>query len=278
VIEIKITGIILLIANVAFSWKGLTDKAFFDRNKFEVGKILHQKEYLRILTSGFLHVSWIHLLFNMIGLYFFSGLLELTLGPGLFVLLYFSGLIGGDLFSLFLHRNHHDYSAVGASGAICGLVFASIALFPGLEMSLFFIPIFIPGWLYGLIYVGISIYGIRSQRDNIGHDAHLGGALAGMLTAIAMQPGIFAQNYVTILIITVPTLIFIYLIVTRPQILLIDNQFFKSQKRYFNIDEKYNEQKSNKQKELNFLLDKISQKGIGSLTQKEKQRLDSLSR
>lgn len=276
--DIGIVGLILIIANFAFSYKGFTNELFFENYKFEVDPILIKKDYLRLITSGFLHVSWVHLILNMMSLFAFSELLEYHLGSLQFLLIYFVSLIGGNLFALFVHRHHGDYSAVGASGAVCGVVFASIALFPGLGISFFGLPFSIPSWIYGILYVGYSIYGIKSSKDNIGHDAHLGGALAGMLIAIFLKPSALLDNYLTILIIAIPSLVFIYMILTRPHLLLIDNGYFKSQKKYYNIDHQYNEAKANKQKELDLLLDKISLKGIHSLSKKEKAKLEEYSR
>lgn len=276
--DIGIIGFILIVLNVIFSYKGFKDVLFFDNYKFEVDKLLISKEYQRLITSGFLHVSWTHLLFNMFSLYAFSNLLESHLGAIGFLVIYFSSLIGGDLLALFVHRNHGDYSSVGASGAICGTIFASIALFPDLGMGLFGLPISIPGWIYGLVYVLYSIYGIKSQKDNIGHEAHLGGALVGLVIAIIIQPMAFTQNYFTILIIAMPTIVFIYLIISRPHVLMIDNFYFKTHKKHYNIDYQYNEERANKQKELDKLLDKISEKGIDSLSKKERQRLEELSK
>ncbi|MCP9751087.1 rhomboid family intramembrane serine protease [Ferruginibacter sp. HRS2-29] len=274
------TGIItllLVIANVAFSYKGFTNQTFFDGYKFEVDRILINKDYKRLITSGFLHVGWTHLIFNMISLYAFSGLIESYLGGTKFLIIYFVSLIGGDLLSLFVHRNHGDYNAVGASGAVCGVIFASIALFPGMDISFFGIPVFIPAWLYGILYVLLSIYGIKSKKDNIGYEAHLGGALVGMLAALLIQPAAFAENYRTILIIAVPTLAFIYLIATRPHILFVDNFYFRTHQDHYSIDHKYNEEKNNQQKEIDRILDKITKKGMESLSRKEKERLKQYS-
>jgi membrane associated rhomboid family serine protease len=213
----------------------------------------------------------------MIGLYVFSGALEGHLGGMYFLMIYFLSLIGGDVLALFVHRNHGDYSSVGASGAVCGIIFASIALFPGMRIGFFGLPS-IPSWLYGILYVGYSIYGIKSKKDNIGHEAHLGGALVGMLVAIIIQPTALIENYITIGLIALPTIVFICLIITKPQMLLIDNYFFKTHPKNYNIDHKYNEVKINKQKELDRILDKISKKGMDSLSKKEKQDLEAYSK
>ncbi len=273
-----VIGLILIVANIAFSYKGFTNGIFFDRYRFEVDKVLINKDYKRLITSGFLHVSWIHLIVNMLSLYAFSGLVESYFGGLKFLLIYFVSLVGGNLLSLFVHRNHGDYNAVGASGAVCGIIFASVALFPGMDIGFFVLPLSIPGWLYGILYVLYSIYGIRSKKDNIGHEAHLGGALIGMTVALIIEPSAFLENYLTIVIITVPTIAFIYLIITRPQVLLVDNFYFKTHKNYYSIDHKYNEEKSKNQKELDKILDKISKKGIDSLSDREKEKLKQYSK
>ena len=268
-----ITGLVLIIANTAVSYKGFTSQQFFDTYKFEVDKILVNKDYQRLLTSGFLHVGWAHLIFNMISLYAFSGTIENELGNGQFLVIYFASLLGGSLFSLLIHKQHGDYSAVGASGAVSGVIFASIALFPGVGIGFFFLPISIPGWLFGIVYVGFSLYGIKSKKDNIGHEAHLGGALARMAAALCMQPYALAENYITILIIAVPAIVFTWLIIKKPGLLLIDNYFYKTHQDFYSVEHKYNAEKTRKQREIDAILDKISKTGMDSLSPKEKKRL-----
>lgn len=276
--ETGIIVLILIVANLAFSYKGLTNDHFFERYKFEIDSILINKDYKRLVTSGFLHVSWAHLIFNMLSLYAFSELVESNLGGLKFLMIYFASLMGGNLLSLFVHKNHGSFSSVGASGAVCGMVFASIALFPGLGIGFFGLPLSIPSWLYGILYVLYSIYGIRSSKDNIGHEAHLGGALIGMAVALMLEPSAFLENYLVILIIAVPATAFIYLIITRPQILLVDNFYFKTHKNYYSVDHRYNEEKKINQEGIDKILDKISKKGMEGLSKIEKERLKQYSK
>jgi len=112
----------------------------------------------------------------------------------------------------------------------------------------------------------------------VGHEAHLGGALVGMLTALAFHPDAVAANYMTILIITVPCLAFIYLIITRPYVLYIDNFYFKQHYRNGTIDDRYNLEKVTEQNEIDDILEKIHRKGINSLTKTEKEKLDRFSK
>jgi hypothetical protein len=213
----------------------------------------------------------------MIALYFFSGNLEAYLGQFAFLLIYFASLVGGNLLSLFIHRQHPDFSSVGASGAVNGVIFGSIAMAPTMRIGLLFIPIGIPAWIFGLIYVLISIYGIRSRNNNIGHEAHLGGALIGMIIALILQPAALIANPLPILLIALPAVGFIYFIISRPNALLIDNHYYNKH-NYYNIDHRYNDEKINEQKEIDAILEKIHKRGMGSLTQKEKNKLKEYSK
>lgn len=272
-----IISFIIIVINFLVSYRGFKDHFFFERYTFDVDKIIINKQYYRLITSGFLHVSWTHLIFNMFSLYFFSGGVEFVTGDMQFLIIYFASLVGGNLLSLSIHKNQGDYTAVGASGAVCGIIFASIALNPYMRINMFFLfPL--AGWIYGLIFVLGSIYGIRSRRDNIGHDAHLGGALIGMVTALIMQPQYIVENYFAILVILVPCIFFIYMIITRPDFLLVDNMFFNKHNRNYTIDHRYNMERIDKQKEVDRILDKINRSGMKSLTQKERQALDEYSK
>ncbi len=268
---------LLIIANVVFSYRGFKDTSFFSKYRFEVEQVRVYKDYKRLFTSGFLHVGWMHLIFNMIALYFFSLSLEAYLGTGELFLLYTAGLVGGNLLSLLIHKNDSSYGSVGASGAVFSIMFSSIALFPGMKMGLFFLPISLPGWLFGLAFILLSIYGIRSRSNNIGHDAHLGGALAGMLLAILLHPSALSNNLPTILILTVPALVFLYIIIKRPGLLLVDNLYFRK-RRQLTVEDKYNLSKRTKQEELDQVLEKIHRKGMNSLSKKERQLLQEFSR
>src|SRR3954454_14958115 len=168
--------ILTIAVTVYFSVLGFKSGAFVERFIFCPQYILRDKQYYRLITSGFLHADWLHLLFNMYSLYAFGRNLELLMGPTKFLGIYFASIIGGNLLSLFLHR-HHVYRAYGASGGVCGIIFASIFL-TGSGVYIFLISI--PGWLYAILFLIGSFYGIKNARDNIGHDAHLGGAIIGL--------------------------------------------------------------------------------------------------
>lgn len=286
----SIFGTIILIITLLFSYQGFRDSQYFDKYAFRIDPILKGKEYFRMISSGFLHVGWFHLVFNMIALVSFSEVLEWKFGVLLYALMYFASMFGGSLLSLYIHRNHGDYSAVGASGAVSGVIASFIILYPNLDLQFIFIPIDIPAWIMGILFIGVSIVGIKTQLGNIGHDAHLGGALIGILFTLIYDPSVAIDNWWIVALLLVPTLIFLYLIIQNPNILLLDNYWGEAfSKRNFknplkqksNLQNPFKSQKGgrapkSKQEELDEILDKIKRTGFRSLTTKERERLKKL--
>jgi len=227
---VSFVALIVIGINVLISWKGFNNLSFFDKYKFQVGSILHRKEHYRIISSGFLHVDFMHLFFNMFALYIFSDLIidfysspkamffgdysmiNKNLGYGMFLLIYMASVIGGNLLALFMHKNENYYSAVGASGGVSGILFAAIAAFPELELRLFFmLPI--PAWIFGILYLGYSVYGMKNNIGNIGHSAHLGGAIVGLIGTIIYFPDLLEYNLLYIIGMLIPLGALGYLIV-----------------------------------------------------------------
>ncbi|MCG1037738.1 rhomboid family intramembrane serine protease [Polaribacter sargassicola] len=201
--------LLIIIANVIVSIKGFNDYSFLDKYKFQVGKIL-AGEKIRTLTSGFLHVDWLHLGFNMYALYLFGGIVVGFLGIPNFLIVYFASLLAGSLYTLQYHKNEPYYSAVGASGAVSGIIYSAILLYPEMELFLYFIPIPIPGFVFGIGYLLYSIYGMKKQLGNVGHSAHLGGAIGGFVITLLLNPSLFISN--KILVISLGLLIILLLV------------------------------------------------------------------
>ncbi len=198
--------LLLIIANVLVSMKGFKDYSFLDKYKFQVSRIL-SGEKIRTLTSGFLHVDWMHLGFNMYALYLFGDIVAALLGTPNFLIIYFGSLLAGSLYSLQYHKNEPYYSAVGASGAVSGIVYSSILLYPGMELFLFFIPIPIPGYIFGVGYLLYSIYGMKKQLGNVGHSAHLGGAMGGFAITLLLNPSLFITNKLLVVSLGIPIIL-----------------------------------------------------------------------
>lgn len=204
------TVLAIIVINVLVSYKGFKDRAFFERYKFQIGPIV-KGERIRLLSSGFLHVDPSHLLFNMITLYFFADPVIQYIGVAKFLVLYFGALLAGSLFALNFHRKEPYYSAVGASGAVMGVVYAAIMLNPGMNLYLFFIPIPIPAYVFGVGYLLYSMFGMKKQWGNIGHSAHIGGAIGGFLLTVLLYPKVLVENRWMVLVLAVPiVLMFVF--------------------------------------------------------------------
>ena len=200
--------LVIIIANVLLSMKGFDDYSFLDKYKFQVGRVLG-KEKIRMLSSGFLHVDWIHLGFNMYALYIFGDFVAMNLGTIPFLIIYFGSLIAGSLYTLQYHKDEPYYSAVGASGAVSGIVYSSILVFPDMQLLLFFaIPI--PGYIFGVGYLIYSIYGMKKQVGNIGHAAHLGGAIGGFILTLVLRPELFSTNTVFVILLAIPIILVLF--------------------------------------------------------------------
>ena len=201
--NLHLATILLIAANVLVSIRGFNDLIFFNRYKFNISAIrAGQRE--RALTSGFLHVDVAHLFLNMFTLYFFAQVVINWFGPGRFMLIYFISLLAGSLLALYFHRNEPYYTAVGASGAVTGVLYAAILLQPDMRLALMFIPIPFPAYVLGIAYLLYSIYGMKNRMGNIGHSAHFGGAVGGYLATLFFKPDILATHPVMVGLLALP--------------------------------------------------------------------------
>jgi membrane associated rhomboid family serine protease len=199
----------IIASTVLISLHGFHNNSSYEKCIFSVQGVLFKREYYRLITSQFFHIDWAHLIFNMFSLYSFARHVESIYGIPVTALIYFGSAIGGDILALILHRKNLHYRAVGASGAICGIIFASIFLLPGGSLIVFPIPIPIPSWLFAILFILATIYGIGRGASDIGHEAHLGGALSGLIIAILIRPDILYVHYVLLLSVITPVVIFI---------------------------------------------------------------------
>lgn len=200
------TLLFIIIANVLISIKGFSDRLFFDKYKFQIGAI-KRGEKIRIVSSAFLHVDYLHLILNMYVLYIFAPQLIQNLGVVKFLIIYVGSLLAGNLFTLSFHKNELYYSAVGASGAVAGVIYAAILLNPSMRLIMFPLPIPIPGYVFGVGYLLYSIYGMKKQLGNVGHSAHLGGAIGGYGLMLLVSPSIFIDSTVTVVLLGIPIIL-----------------------------------------------------------------------
>ncbi|MBA4320092.1 MAG: rhomboid family intramembrane serine protease [Flavobacterium sp.] len=198
--------IAIIAVTILFSLKGLNDVAFFRKFEFHIGSI-RAGDHIRMISSGFLHADMGHLFFNMFTLYMFAPVVINYFGSASFFLIYMASLVFGSLLTLLMHKNDYSYRAIGASGAVMGVLYSAILIDPSMNLYLFFIPIPIPAYLFGIGYLLYSIYGMKAKNDNIGHTAHFGGAVGGYLITLLKEPTMLVDNTVMVILLAIPIII-----------------------------------------------------------------------
>jgi membrane associated rhomboid family serine protease len=193
--------LVVIVINALISYKAINDTYFFRKYEFHIGSI-KSGEQLRIISSGFLHVDFQHLFFNMFTLYFFTPYVIFNLSTMYFLYIYMGSLIAGNLLTFYFHKNDYSYRAVGASGAVTGVIFSAILLEPNLYMYGF-----IPGYVFGFAYMLFSIYGMKAKNDSIGHVAHFGGAIGGYAITLARYPQLITTEPLTVGALLVPIVV-----------------------------------------------------------------------
>lgn len=198
--------LLLIGLTVLTSFKGFNDLSFFRKYEFHIGSI-RAGENIRMFSSAFLHADWGHLFFNMFTLYMFAPVVIDYMDSFSFMVIYFGSLVCGSLLTLLFHTDDYSYSAIGASGAVTGVLYSAILLHPDMSLYLFFIPIPIPAYLFGIGYLLYSIYGMKAKNDNIGHTAHFGGAIGGYLITILKEPAMLTENTFMVVVLAIPIVI-----------------------------------------------------------------------
>lgn len=195
---------ILIIAITAIiSILSFNNRALFYRLQFNAYQVYHRKEVYRLLTHGFVHANWGHLIVNMLVLYFFGGYVENTLkmlavqgflkSPVLiYLIMYLSAIVFSSSISLIKFKDNPMYNSVGASGAVSAVVFFMIFFDPWEKLYLYGL-IGIPGIIFGVLYLVYAQYMSRRGGDNINHDAHILGAIFGFVFPLFIDLGLF--NY-----------------------------------------------------------------------------------
>jgi membrane associated rhomboid family serine protease len=155
--------------------------------------LMREREYERLITSGFVHADMGHLIFNMITFFFFAFPLEQHIGGIRFVALYFIGMVLSEIGTCIKHRNNPQYASLGASGAILAVLFAYIVYFPDRSLIFLLLPVPIPAPLFAVLYLAYTWWSARQSKGRINHDAHLGGAITGLAFVAVTDPGAYRR-------------------------------------------------------------------------------------
>lgn len=196
---ITYTIIAITVAASFLAWRDTNLLSKLMMNPFAIS---HKNEYYRFVTSGFIHNDHMHLLLNMFSFYFFGLAMERTfkevygsLGSTYFVGLYVIAIVVSDFPTYFKNRNNPRYNSLGASGAVSAIIFASIIFQPLQAICIYVEPLCLPGFIMGSLYIIYSYYQGRKANDNINHDAHLYGALFGLVFCIVTYPASIPQFF-----------------------------------------------------------------------------------
>ena len=193
-------ALVLFVATIAISLIGLFGAPkLIERSLFRPYWFLRRKEYDTVIMSGFVHADLMHLIFNMMTFYFFAFPLERYMGTTSFVILYLAGLLISHAGTYYKQRRNPDYACLGASGAISAVLFAAIVYFPEQSLIILPIPIPIPAPLFAVLYLVYTYYASRHPHGRINHDAHLGGAITGLLFVAVTEPGAYRNLLQSIL-------------------------------------------------------------------------------
>jgi membrane associated rhomboid family serine protease len=186
------TALLIFAATIVASLLALyVAPGLLERCVFRPYWLVRKHQYDTLVTSGFVHADLPHLLFNMFTFWFFAFPLERRIGGGAFAVLYFSSLVLSDAGTYLKHRNDPQYASLGASGAITAVLFAYIVYYPTQSLLILPIPVPIPAPLFAVLYVAYSWYSARQARDRVNHDAHLGGALYGLVFVLLTDPAAY---------------------------------------------------------------------------------------
>lgn len=191
-------------ATILVSLKGFNDPSFFEKFKFNVSAVKYGQQY-RLFSSGFLHADFFHLFFNMFSFWSFSPILLANFETRNILLIYFGSMMLGSLFMYYFHKSEPYYSAIGASGAVSGVIYSAVLLEPNIRLLVFFIPM--PGYVFAVLYLAYSIFGMKGRFDNIGHTAHFGGALGGLVLTLLIKPELLYQNPLFIAVMSIPIIV-----------------------------------------------------------------------
>lgn len=195
-------SVIIIAITAIISFSAFSNRTVFDNLIFWPYRIWRNNEWYRLVTCSFIHADVQHLLFNMLTFYFFGPYIEAMFGaifPGigmvLFVIMYFGAVATADIYNLFKRRDDYGYRSLGASGGVSAIIFAYILFNPLGKIYLFFIPIGIPAFLFGGLYLAYCIYSVKQGRDNIGHIAHFTGSIFGFVFPILFQPRLLQEFF-----------------------------------------------------------------------------------
>ena len=190
----------IVIATCAVTIVSFRSFSLYNRLLLNIDAVLGRRgQWWRMLTCGLVHADYMHLAFNMFSLFTFGIWLEHVISSWRFGMVYTLGVLAGSFASIIVHRSAPSYMAVGASAGVSAVIAAATVVYPDLPMMLLIIPFSMPSWVFGCLFIVYSVVFASRGVDNVGHEAHLGGTLAGMTLVAAFYPDVALGNILPIL-------------------------------------------------------------------------------
>jgi len=186
----------ILIVTIATSFYAWNRQDIYQKWIMNPYQVKHHKQYWRFITSGFVHINYTPLFFNMFALFFFGQHVAYyfgIMGNQILVILYLLGIVISDIPTYLKYKDVPNYNSLGASGGVAAVLFSSIMFEPLNPIRIMFIPIDIPGFVLGTLYLVYSYYQGKRMSDNINHDAHLFGAIFGLVFTVLLRPGVIVS-------------------------------------------------------------------------------------
>ena len=188
-------ALFILVLTVATSLIAWQYEDLFRSFALHPWSLVRERRYYTFLTSGLIHADGGHLFFNMFSLYAFAFPLERLAGHGQFLAIYAASLVLSDVSTVVKHKDVPDYFCVGASGAVTAVIFSFIIYEPTSSIGLFFIPVYIPAPIFGLLFVAWSYYSARYRQTRVNHAAHLWGAISGLALMLVLDPAAYKNFF-----------------------------------------------------------------------------------
>lgn len=273
---LELATVIIVLLTFLISKRGKEDGIFFQTCRLHPSLFGDKRELPRLLTAGFLHDDWVHFAYLMFGLLAFGWAFGDELPLYTFSLAYFGGIILGNWLSMYARQSYGNYQVFGASGGLSGWIFACLMVKPDLEISLFFFPISFPAWVFGSAIFLYSLFGFSQQRRPA-YEMHIGGAIAGILTVILVHAEFWTVRPVALIgasALCLGTLVVYLSTYQRPRAVdFLEPVLVQAKINQLEMEETA----PDREHELNTLLDEVMIKGLSSLSQAQRQRLDELS-
>ena len=276
----------IIFAHLVISVRGWAGHSLPARYGLSTDKILFNKEYSRLWSASWIHAHWSHLLFNILMLFCLGYGVNWHMGVADFLFIYLMSQLGGNLTALFIYRNDHSRQchAMGAAAGVSGVLFASVALFPSLTVMVPGLEYTLPAWPLAIVFLSVSIFALKPYSSTMIHDAHLGGAIVGLLLTPLIAPEALQDTLWVAIGILTPTVVLFYALIKAPENIItktfsLSNDVSASWEvveqmattthhalDYLTLED-----------EMNALLDKINQHGYQNLSDYERERLQCIA-